>query len=209
LSWEIITWLQNGSHDVVIDIAASTVIYAFFTYSDQTKNPFLSAVHSFIYQVVLKKSELLPKLLESYASLQKLRDNQEYALSILRKLLDHTGTVYMLVDGLDECSECDRRTLLPALLELQKKCSNLRILISSQSEADISKLLGKTAVIQIGNKNHLDIESYVETQSIALLDLFKVGHSTDQGRELKTMLNQIAANAEGRKIVPVTRLPVI
>ncbi|KAF8535977.1 hypothetical protein BDD12DRAFT_750061 [Trichophaea hybrida] len=196
--WDIITWLEDGYQDVS---TASSVIYAFISYSEQNMDPLLSAVHSFIYQIVLKNSAVLPILLGRYASLKKLHDNREYAVSVLKELLDHTGDVYMLVDGLDECNKRDRQTLLPALLELRNKCLNLRILISSQSEADISELLRKTAaVIQIGNSSHADIESYVKTQSIALLDSFNVGHSTDQGREIIAMLDQISTKAKGRNI---------
>ncbi|KAF8243892.1 hypothetical protein K440DRAFT_560364 [Wilcoxina mikolae CBS 423.85] len=195
LSWDIITWLQDGYQGVNI---TASVVYAFISYSEQAKNPLLSAVHSFIYQIVLKNSDVLPMLLGHYAQLKKLRDNQEYAVSVLKELLDHAGDVYMLVDGLDECNERYRRKLLPTLLELRNKCSNLRILISSQIEADISELLKKTAaVIQIGDNNHADIDSYVKTQSIALLDSFEVGHSTNQGREIIAMLDQISKKAEG------------
>ncbi|KAK7976663.1 Short chain dehydrogenase sol3 [Apiospora arundinis] len=84
------------------------------------------------------------------------------AASILRKIVEAAGHSYLVVDGLDEIGENDRRRLLEELLPISEKCSNLRILISSRPESDLDSLLRKDAkVIRVDHHNKSSIQTFV------------------------------------------------
>lgn len=85
----------------------------------------------------------------------------------LTNLICHDGgQVHLVIDGIDECSLDDRKSTLTFLSALvqeidQKSPGKLRLMIISQNESDIRKLLVNARELQIENSlNGHDIRLY-------------------------------------------------
>lgn len=101
------------------------------------------------------------------------------SLSIATKMLEEfcltLDHIYIVIDGLDECSHIERRQVLDTLSSIVSQCDvieagKLRLLIVSQDYVDIRRAFGSgnnkmaPKVIQISNKdNESDIEVYVKS----------------------------------------------
>lgn len=97
---------------------------------------------------------------------------------------------YIILDGLDECEKEDRKMILSFLTSLiskidAKKTSKLRLLVISQTEPDIRRLLDRAREFELrADHNAQDIESFVRAWMVKLNNRFDL---TD---ELVTALGQ-------------------
>lgn len=106
------------------------------------------------------------------------------------------GPTYIVVDGVDEIDEHERRDLLCTLLELYKDCENLKLLISSRREDDISRILRAEAQsVHIDRKNAGEIQTYLTQRC----DTWLSEHDFDleTASEIKRLLRPISFKAEG------------
>jgi hypothetical protein len=98
------------------------------------------------------------------------------SLSHAKKLLSDFCTtipkLYIIIDGLDECDQAERRQVLNILMEIVAKCDiddagKLRIIVVSQDYADIWKALSSSASTRLTPKviklSHRDIEKDIMT----------------------------------------------
>jgi hypothetical protein len=165
-------------------------------------NNLLSILYSFIFQIVHANTDLLPVLLRRHDALSALQNahvHQKNAILVLHELLDHSGLVYLILDGLDEADERDRQLTLTTVLQLHEKCANLRVLVSSREEADIMKMLTKVAgIIKVGNRNREDIKMYVQQQGSELLKQFELDPLSKLGQEVARKIDFIVEKAEGK-----------
>ncbi|KAJ4313612.1 hypothetical protein N0V84_009319 [Fusarium piperis] len=77
-------------------------------------------------------------------------------------MLECAGTVYVVIDGIDEIDLAERSKLLKELLKLGDACQMCRILLSSRSEDDISTALrGKVTDIKVDQRNAGSIQAFV------------------------------------------------
>ena len=81
---------------------------------------------------------------------------------LLETFICSSEPVYILLDGLDECEEIERKQILRIILGLVQNCSNLHVLIASRKEVDIRQALeGNCETLIIEEKNRSDIEQFV------------------------------------------------
>lgn len=97
---------------------------------------------------------------------------------------------YIILDGLDECEKEDRKTIMSFLTALitkidGKKPSKVRLLVISQTEPDIRKLLERAREFEVNaNHNAQDIEVFVRAWMVKLNSRFELAD------ELVTALEQ-------------------
>ncbi|KAL9621920.1 MAG: hypothetical protein Q9160_003741 [Pyrenula sp. 1 TL-2023] len=124
----------------------------------------LSVLRSLMFQLASQADTLQEVLCQS--SLENLKGSTDCAVELLTAFLALVGPVYIVVDGLDEIDEVHRCKLLKQLLGLLEKCENMKLLISSRPDADITAILQeKSADIRVDHRNCESIEVFV-TQSL-------------------------------------------
>ncbi len=102
------------------------------------------------------------------------------AKQLLQLFCEKTTKLFLVVDGLDECSETERRVLADYLNELVEKSEastpgKLRLLIVSQMEGDIKKLLFNAATLTISSEhNGDDIRAFVDQKMISIAEAFEL-----------------------------------
>jgi hypothetical protein len=93
---------------------------------------------------------------------EDLKRSIDEAGKLLTTLLACGGPVYIIVDGLDEIEKAERCTLLQQLLKVSDDCEELKILISSRIEDDITKLIEvKADTIRVDHQNVSSIQAFI------------------------------------------------
>ena len=132
----------------------STLTYFFCDFYDQRSFEIRTILGSLIKQAV-SLMDPLPSSIQ-----EKLEDNYQVPqctpdlvtlFELLESLIQLPEIVYMVIDGLDECSENNRHQLLTfftRLINLQNR--RIKIIISSRPEIDIMRLATKFQQISLG-----------------------------------------------------------
>jgi hypothetical protein len=88
--------------------------------------------------------------------------------TLLELFCERLEKLYLIIDGLDDCSVTERRLVLQYLGEAVKNCDSyqpgkLRVLIVSQDCPDIGRSLAGSTVVPLGPQHtETDIRRYVE-----------------------------------------------
>lgn len=110
------------------------------------------------------------------------KNSMDVALEIFSTLLECSGLVYIVVDGLDEIGERERRLLTKSLIDVMEKVESVRICFSSRPEFDLKVLLwDKATSIKVNELNEESIESYVRNWSVCW---FKEQNISEDGQDL-------------------------
>lgn len=130
---------------------------------------------------------------------QKFNSDVEYLKGLLSNVVEDFESVYIVVDGLDEIEEVNRKPILKMLLEVVDLCGNIRFLLSSRREHDILRALDSRAVsLMLNEKNLRDIEKYVEVQRQEWSEELRTyGCSDSDSDELKSELEKVAVKSGG------------
>lgn len=97
------------------------------------------------------------------SSPESLKNDTNIAIKVLKTLLACKPQVYIILDGVDEIDEVERSKLVQCLIDLQKECDQVKILISSRPEADLKKLLSEVSTsIRVDDHNAGSIQVFVE-----------------------------------------------
>ena len=113
--------------------------------------------------------------------------------------MTESGPIFIVIDGVDEMAENQRRMLLKALTAQLKVCGNLKLLVSSRGEGDIDLALGKDVPsARVDHKNLGDIEAYVAMQTEDWLpELRSYGADDSMCCEIEVLLRSISSKAKG------------
>ncbi|KAI0442354.1 hypothetical protein F4803DRAFT_519717 [Xylaria telfairii] len=144
-------------------IKGAKTAFAFFTYQE-AKTSALSIIHSLIFQLAGRDEGLMAIICESMCD--DLKRKLTTAGDLLASLAHYVGPVYFVLDGADEISETERGRLVTELLRLAEANEELRIIFSARPEADLMRLLDKTAVaINVHDENEANIKNYVDQRT--------------------------------------------
>jgi hypothetical protein len=185
--------------DKTQDLAVSNTLFAFLSYRD----PHITTVRvfqSFIFQLLLENPHLQPILSHEFQSnFRKLSSDTTYVRGLLTKLLQIAGFTYVIVDGLDEIEEIERQFLLRALLEVHRDCEDMKLLISSRAEDDITRLLqNEIEPVRVDKKNVEDIRTYVQQRTDTWLA--SSGFDVEISTETRRLLVPLASKANGEYV---------
>lgn len=178
---------------------SANLLYAFPTYDCIGGNTSIAIFESFVYQICQSNPLLTPVVTLDYQkSRGHFRPPARFLAELLEKLICGTEPTYMIVDGLDECEESQRKEILETIICLSQKCSNLRVLFSSRREVDIDRVLqGICQIVPVDQHNRGDIQSYVTVQLQEICQ--KARTSGDLVANIKSLVRPIVTQANGKR----------
>ena len=127
----------------------------FLSFQHRESTNQVAVLHSLIFQLLYQHHYLRPALQKAFDNeYRDLQSFADYNARLLTDLLQCIGVTYVVLDGLDEISEKERPTLLKCFLQMSYQCPELKVMISSREESDISGLLRTRALsLRIGLRN--------------------------------------------------------
>ena len=173
------------------------VLFVFLSFQYRESTNRVAVLHSLIFQLLYKHHNLRPALLKAFDSDSRdLQSFADYNQRLLTDLLQCIGVTFIVLDGLDEISEKERDILLKGFLQMSNQCPDLKIMISSREETDISSLLRSRALsLRIGLRNSEDIELYFNTKAEEWLNTLDLDEATYLS--LTSLLQEVPKKAEG------------
>ena len=178
----------------------NTILFAFLSFQHQETTTVVSVIHSLIFQLLYKHQHLRPALIKAYENdYTELQSYVEYNQQLLTDLLQCVEAPYIVIDGLDEIAEKERQFLLKRLLQISNQCPELKVLISSREDKDISTALHLKALsLPIRQNNAEDIKTYFDYRVKDWLDSLDI--EDDTYLSLENLVQSIPSKAEGQKV---------
>jgi hypothetical protein len=100
------------------------------------------------------------------------RDPLETAsVSNLVALASRYRQTYIVLDGLDECPERERQSVLELIVAIRQANATFKIFLTSRRENDIARCFSRKGVIQLqtsSDGNSADIESFIYQETLRL-----------------------------------------
>ena len=180
--------------------SGKTILFAFLSFQHQETTTVVSVIHSLIFQLLYKHQHLRPALIKAYGNdYTELQSYVEYNQQLLTDLLQCIEAPYIVIDGLDEIAEKERQFLLKRLLQVSNQCPELKVLISSREDKDISTALHLKALsLPIRQNNAEDIKTFFDCRVKDWLDSLDI--EDDTYLYLETLVQSIPSKAEGQKV---------
>ena len=180
------------------------ILYAFPSDGDTSGNTKAAIIRSLLYQLCRANPSLIPMVNKEHDSRYNRSLLSNICDNLLEKLIYSSETVYIIVDGLDECEMIDREQLLRTILHLLKTCSNLHVLVASRKEVDIGQALktnGETLLVE--EKNRADIKRFVASEINSLWRKIRDIASAEPmaGEFFKTVAHNIVNQSEGTSFI--------
>ncbi len=127
-----------------------------------------------------------------------LMSDAAVAKDLLADVLKCAGDTFVVVDGVDELEEFERKQLLRSLLDILGACreSGLKIYISSREEDDVRRILHpKAKTICVQTSNRVAINTYVNSR---FDEWMANSEFLDQGKsEIRALLYPVCLKAKG------------
>lgn len=171
--------------------------YCTRSYSDTTSC--IGVLRGLIAQLLVATPDLLPYCFEKYTkSGETILTSMHLAKQLVQIFCDSNVKLRLIVDGVDECSETDRKALLHYLTTLVEETTSttsgkLRILIVSQQYGDIRRLLSSAASLTVElEHNGNDIRDYVDCKMEVIAQRFNLDE-----RSKTTVAEQIYMRSSG------------
>ncbi|EWG41198.1 hypothetical protein FVEG_03349 [Fusarium verticillioides 7600] len=134
-------------------------IFAFLTYRDSSISA-LSILHSLIFQ--LTSTSLSLKTMMCQSDLQHLGSDFNVASALFETLIQSVGTLYLIIDGLDEIESKQHTRLIKELMRLSGGYEECHILLASRDESHIlGNLEGNSIDIEVNKRNSGSIQVFV------------------------------------------------
>jgi hypothetical protein len=157
----------------------------------------ISIMHSLLFQLAARDANIQVMLADSDRS--DLKTNTKVAMELLADALKCAGDTFVVIDGLDEVDEFQRKQFLTTIMEISDASTDpkLKVCISSRAEDDIAKILEpRAATISVDKENTPAIFTYVNSRYeewMANSDFLNEGAS-----EIKSLLQPVCIKAKGR-----------
>jgi len=144
------------------------VAFCYCKHQDPDKNSFISIMKAFLSQLLIQQDHLLPFYYdEGISSGEVSLHSTKLCKKLLRCMLQNIPSAFLIIDGLDECDQNERKLTLEFFNDLINLCDNakpgkVKLLIVSRDEPDIKKSLALATMVRIGDQDTFqDIESYI------------------------------------------------
>jgi len=147
----------------------SMICYFFCDFANRQSLEIRTLLSSFIKQIltVFTKipQDLQHQLEKDFGSLYT-EPTLDELFGLLAKVTQLSAITYFIVDGLDECSDHERRRLLLYLQNLTTaRKDGIKVLISSREDGDISHSVQNYRKVSLdSSQNSTDIDAFVETE---------------------------------------------
>lgn len=180
--------------------ARQNVLFAFLMHKNEAHNSALKILRSLIFQVLIDNQALRPVMHEAYISnYRQITSSLDFTIELFSDLIKVSGPTFIIIDGIDEIPEIERRLLLKALIGLSQTHKDVKLLVSSRGERDISLLLGNDVPsVRVDHRNKEDIETYIQKEMDRWLpELQGLGADDRVCSEVKVLSQSIAEKAKG------------
>ena len=176
------------------------ILFVFLSFQHRESTNRVSVLHSLIFQLLYKNTHLRPALLKAFEfDSRDLQSFADYNQQLLTDLLQCIGVTFIVLDGLDEISEKERNILLKGFLQMSNHCPELKIMVSSREETDISSLIRSRALsLRIGLRNSEDIEVYFNTKAEEWLNTLELDEADN--KSLTSLLQGVPKKAKGTTV---------
>jgi hypothetical protein len=151
-------------------------------------------------QIIRRRHDLLPYVYDEYVkhgaipSLKKVRE-------LLEVMMQSSGTIYLILDGLDECEDGDQKKILAELANLAQihsdstsTVASLKILVCSRETKSISRKLTKAPKVSLTKQRdpvERDISTFIAHGLQELEDAYS-------GVIIAWLKDELLGKAEGR-----------
>lgn len=144
----------------------SQVVYFYCKNHSPFRSSFIDVARSLISQILHLNPDCLDFIHESILKSGELRPkNSAFFLRILEEILTSHDSLYIGIDGLDECPEMERKLfsdLITVVSRAQNAHGNIKMLVTSRSEKDLEKSLRGISRLDIKPWNvESDIIAYI------------------------------------------------
>ena len=174
--------------------SGKTILFTFLSFQHQETTTVVSVIHSLIFQLLYKHQHLRPALIKAYENdYTELQSYVEYNQQLLTDLLQCIEAPYIVIDGLDEIAEKERQFLLKRLLQISNQCPDLKVLISSREDKDISTALHLKALSLPIRQNMPKISKHTSTSEL------RIGWTHSTSRMILIRLLKISCRASQAK----------
>lgn len=144
------------------------VAFCYCKHNDPDKNTFVSILKALLSQLVIQQEQLLPFYSDEEKSSGEITlHSAKLSKRLIRCILQNIPYAYLIIDGLDECDQNERRLALEFFNDIINLCDNIkpgkiRLMIASRDEPDIRKSLSLATLVRISDRDTFqDIKSYI------------------------------------------------
>lgn len=184
--------------EIGVTIPKSQVVYFYCKNRDPTKRSFHEVFRSLIAQLLHLNPISLDYLHDlAVESVERHPSTFKTYQDILENISTAHNLLFIGIDGLDECEEAERRSILSLMQHILNASShqaNVKIFLTSQRVQDVQESL--KGAIRFDVKHHhvkQDIQNYVHRRSSQLCKKF--GYSL---AKQESLIRDISAKPEGK-----------
>ncbi|KAI1629298.1 hypothetical protein EDD37DRAFT_616633 [Exophiala viscosa] len=163
------TVLASAAIDECKQAQNAHTAYFYSRHGDPQRTTFTPILKSILRQLATsdQKQKFLPWCHDQFHLGNQLSPSEKACRTMLRMMVLTLDKIFLIIDGLDECEQQDRKLLLSFLAELVSECDvqdpgKLRVLLVSRDEPDIRRSLPD--FVQIAVKpadNERDIKHFI------------------------------------------------
>ena len=171
---------------------------------DPERSTCTSILKGLLNQLVAQSRDLVPYCYDRYqASGEVTLKSGDPAKRLLELLWQRISKQFIIIDGLDECSLMERKSVLSFFTSLvdkvdAKEPGKLRVLFVSQDENDIKKALSTaTSIALMPSDNANDIKLFVRSWSIHIRQKFELDNA-----QIEYVIDLTCARAHGMGSLP-------
>lgn len=178
---------------VMREMDRHNVVFFYCKDEDKLRNSLAAILKGFISQLLTINSGVLSYLYDECAKSREVTIESLPALkSLITIAVDCGEPLWLIVDGLDECEQKERRKVLNWMLPLLKsedRPSNLRLLKVSRDEGDIGARLSKAPWITLHDlaAHSNEIRVYTSRKLMKIQKKFQL--SKEEAKELSDRIN--------------------
>jgi hypothetical protein len=158
--------------------SAVSIAYFYCKEEDEQRNSFSSVVKSMLAQLLTQNPSLLPYLYDQCLKSGKVTlESRQECSRIFTTVLQAVPRTFIIVDGIDECEEKERKAIINIFTSLidhrDIDPGKIRVFFVSQALGDIKTALHMAEAFQLKEEHSkLDIENYAVKWSIKIKDRF-------------------------------------
>jgi hypothetical protein len=156
-------------------------------------------------QIIYINIEIMPYIYDECSKSSELTlDSVDFLKNLFESALDGLDTIWILLDGLDECEKKEKKKILMWIIPLVKSEQHpgrIRVLIISQDEGDIRKQLAKRPFISLNEapQHKQAIHTYATRKAIKIREKFGLSESKALEPSELSIITLVTERAQGKK----------
>lgn len=131
------------------------MIFFYCKYEDRSQNSLIAVLKAFLAQLIQINPEVLSHIYEEVSARSELiLETVDFLKRLVGYVLEGSDPLWIIIDGLDECDKKEKKKIMSwliGILEAEEHPGRIRLLVVSQDDGDIRKLLSKRPTISLNN----------------------------------------------------------